>query len=119
MIAPKPSKSSTKGYVEISGTPDFLQLYGSDGVAYLDFPMFTDRQKAMRSTVEKVCADLDLTLLVNETPNGLVLLDYKLPAESSAATAVVKAVLQRLYSVNESTALAFEANGFSLPKPAR
>ena len=103
--------------IEISGTPDFLQLYGSDGTAYLDFPIFTERQKALRSTVEEVCADLGLKLLLNEGPNGLILLDYKLPQGTAAATAIVKAVLLRVYSVDDSTALGFEANGFSLPRP--
>ena len=103
--------------IEISGTPDFLQLYGSDGTAYLDFPIFTERQKAMRSTVEDVCADLGLKLLLNEGPNGLILLDYKLPQGTAAATTIVESVLRRIYSVDESTALAFETNGFRLPPP--
>lgn len=30
--------------IGIVGTPDFIQLYGSEGTAFLDFPMITPRQ---------------------------------------------------------------------------
>ena len=103
--------------IEIAGTPDFIQLYGSAGVAYLDFPMITERQQSLRPRIEQVGRDLGLMLTINKAANGLEFLDYGLPDSAAAISEVIQTLLMRIYSADETTPLALESNGFELTTP--
>lgn len=98
--------------VSISGTEDFVQLGGSRGTAFLDFPQITARQQALRDTVEIVCSDLGLTLETNVASNGAEFLDYELSGSADEMAVVVEQVLIRVYGVDATTRLEFETHGF-------
>lgn len=100
--------------VDIVGTPDFIQLYGSRGEAFLDFPMFTPRQIELRARIEETCRELGLTHTVNRAPNGAEMLDYTLPAAASEIANILSVLLVQVYAADIDTALEFEANGFDL-----
>jgi len=100
--------------VEVAESPDFIQIYGSDGKAYLNFPMFTPRQESHRADAVRMCAELSLTVTVNQLPNGAENLDCALPQSAKDIAAIVRKFLERLYSADEGTPLELEANGFEL-----
>lgn len=100
--------------IAIADSPDFVQLYGSDGTAFLNFPLFTERQKSLRSEVVRMCREFDLELTVNQMPGGQENLDCALPRSAGEIGVIIKKFLERMYSVDEETALILEANGFDL-----
>jgi hypothetical protein len=100
--------------IGILGTPDFIQLYGSEGTAFLDFPMITARQMELRPVIEAACLDLGLTLTINTAPNGAEFLDYELPAIGRDIANILRTLLIRVYGATDDTSLEFEANGFDL-----
>ena len=106
------------GYLVIGivNTPDFIQIYGSDGIAYLDFPMIALRQKSMRPDIERICRELDLTVTVNKSANGAEFLDYELPRSAEQITVILIKLLKSVYGATDDSELELEANGFKLSK---
>lgn len=100
--------------VTVAGTPDFIQLYGSDGEAFLDFPLFTERQRSKRGIIEEVCADHGLSLSVQDAPNGTQVLDGALPPDAAKIAVILQALLQRVYGAGSDAPLELESNGFAL-----
>ncbi len=103
--------------IEILGTEDFVQLGAHGEPVILDFPQITPRQRKFRQRIESVCEDLGLELTIVTGSNGAEFLDYELGQDPAEISAVVKAVLRRVYEVENSTRLYFEANGFDLAPP--
>ncbi len=103
--------------IEIVGTEDFVQLGAHGEPVILDFPQITPRQRKFRQQIESVCSDLGLELQIVLGSNGAEFLDYELEHNPTEVAAIVEAVLRRVYGVEASTPLHFEANGFELAPP--
>ena len=101
--------------IGISGTADFVQMSGYQGLAELDFPQITPRQKELRPIVEKVCSDLGLEVTINLGSNGREFLDYELPDDTTKIAEMIKQILILVFGAKADTVLEFEANGFYLP----
>ena len=103
--------------IEIVGTEDFVQLGAHGEPVILDFPQITPRQKKLRQRIESVCRDLGLELTIVLGSDGTEFLDYELEQDAAGISEIVEAVLRRVYDVDDSTPLHFEANGFDLAPP--
>lgn len=101
--------------IAIAGTPDFVQMAAYRGVAELDFPQITDRQKALRQRVEDTCNELGLPLTIVDGSNGTEFLDYELPSDAAEIARIVRLVLKNVFDAGPDVTLEIEWNGFELP----
>jgi hypothetical protein len=62
--------------VGVSGAEDFLQFTAVPGSVQLDYPLITGRQREVRASLERVCADLGLVQVVSSGSDGSEFLDY-------------------------------------------
>jgi len=100
--------------VEIANTKDFIQFSGSTDVVQMDFPLVTQRQKDLRSDIEKACSELGLDLELTPGSTGEEFLDYNLKGSSESISNTIRQVLERVHGVTGNEQLLFSASGFAL-----
>ena len=101
--------------VNISGSPDFVQMSAYQGSAELDFPQVTDRQRKLRPKIEEVCRELGLSLRVTRGTDGAEFLDYDLPGDAEQISAMLRRILSEVFGATQTSELEFQTNGFDLP----
>ena len=100
--------------VQIRGTDDFLQFTAVPGSVQMDFPLVTERQRKLRTTVEEVCATLGLSRIVNKGTDGSEFLDYDLSGSPESITGIIRQVLDGVFDASADEHLVFHIERYSL-----
>jgi hypothetical protein len=99
--------------ITVMGSEDFLQLSGSGGTVQLDFPMVTQRQQSLETTIRTVAASSNLTIIENYGTDGTLFLDIDLSGAAPAMAAICSKMLREVFSVSGTTELLFEQHGLA------
>jgi len=105
--------------IHISGTQDFVQMSSYEGLAALDFPQITSRQRELRPKVESVCDSLGLVQRIITGSNGAEFLDYDLPKDAGEISSMLRQILVTVFDTPDDIQLEFTVNGFDLPDAQR
>lgn len=104
------SHSQTFLIVRIAGTDDFLQLTAARNGAQIDFPMITDRQRALESKVREAAAELQLSFRETKGTDGSRFLDCDFQGTSHDVTLTCRRLLTRVFGATDDAGLVFESD---------
>ena len=96
--------------VRVAGTKDFLQLTATPDSAQIDFPLITDRQRALEPEIRKAAKELHLDFHETQGSNGGRFLDCDFRGNSGETAAACRKLLTRVFGISENAPLTFESD---------
>jgi hypothetical protein len=96
--------------VKIASTKDFLQLSATPESAEIDFPLITDRQRALEQRIREATAELGLACRETLSSDGSRFLDCDVTGTAADVARACRELLQRVFGVTEDATLAYETN---------
>jgi hypothetical protein len=105
------SSSQTFLVVQVTGSKDFLQLTAAPNGAQIDFPLITDRQRALEPKIREAAEELRLDLHETRGSNGGRLLDCDFRGSPREIADACHQLLTRVFGISEDASLTFECDG--------
>jgi hypothetical protein len=103
------SKQDAFLIVTVYGTSDFIQFTGDAKSVQLDFPLVTDEQKSMETAFRSVAKELNLNTVENRAGDE-IFLDIDIKGTAAEISIIAKALIIKLFMVNQNTKIEYEAN---------
>jgi len=104
-------QNSTPSYntliISAETTKDFLQFSRYENNIELDFPLVTEKQKALEMKFREACERLSLTVRETSGTDGARFLDVDLPSDISERVKITEKILTDVFGINENGELKF------------
>ena len=105
------STSQTFLIVHVADTKDFLQLTASPDGAQIDFPLITERQRALEPKIREAARELRLDFRETLGSEGSRFLDCDFAGTSQQIANACRTLLTRVFGISEDAPLVFESDG--------
>jgi hypothetical protein len=105
------SASQTLLIVHVPHTEDFLQLSATPKSAQIDFPLITDRQRALEPKIREAAAALHLNFHETRGSDGSRFLDCDFSGSPREIAHTCRQLLTRVFGISEDAPLTFESDG--------
>jgi hypothetical protein len=96
--------------IKVAGSEDFLQLTAAAHRAQIDFPLITDRQRALEERIREAAGELHLPFRETRGSDGSRFLDCDFTGTSHEVADACYRLLRRLFEVSDNTQLIFETD---------
>jgi hypothetical protein len=97
--------------VQVPGTKDFLQLTATSDSAQIDFPLITERQRALEPKIREAARELRLDFRETLGSEGSRFLDCDFAGTSQQIAGACRILLTRVFGISEDAPLVFESDG--------
>lgn len=105
------SATQTFLVVQVSGSEDFLQLTAAPDGAQIDFPLITDRQRALEPRFREAAEELRLDFHETRGSNGGRFLDCDFRGTPREIADACRRLLTRVFGISEDASLTFKCDG--------
>ena len=104
------SATQTFLIVQVARTKDFLQLTATSDSAQIDFPLITERQRALEPRIREAAAELRLDFHETQGSDGSCFLDCDFRGTPSDIAQACRQLLTRVFGISENAKLVFESD---------
>jgi hypothetical protein len=104
------SATQTFLIIQVARTKDFLQLTARSDSAQIDFPLITERQRALEPRIREAAEELRLDFHEKRGSDGSCFLDCDFRGTPSEIAQACRELLTRVFGISENATLLFESD---------